>query len=77
MRADAYMTKTRYAREMMTEGVMVNTAPTMRLNPVCIIVGKDPSACLNVLKLARIIGGNGGSAGSGGYSAATEPGDGW
>jgi hypothetical protein len=72
------MTKTRYAREMMTEGVMVMTAPTMRLKPVWAIVGREPRACRSVVYEAMMIGGSGGRAGSeGALDSAIEPGDGW
>lgn len=78
MRAAAYMTKTRYASDIMTLGVIVMTAPTMRLKAVCVMVGSEPRACMSVVYEAMIIGGNGGRAGSEGMSAAgTEPGAGW
>lgn len=63
---------------MMTLGVMVMTAPTMRLKPVWMMVGREPSACRRVVYEAMMIGGSGGRAGSEMASAAaTEPGEGW
>jgi hypothetical protein len=63
---------------MMTEGVIVMTAPTMRLKPVWAMVGKEPSAWRRVVYEAIMIGGSGGRAGSeGALDSATEPGVGW
>jgi len=62
----------------MTEGVMVITAPTMRLKPVWAISGSEERACRSVVKDAMMMGGRGGSAGSAGTSeAAEELGEGW
>lgn len=78
IRAAAYMTKTRYASEMMTEGVMVMIAPTIKLKPVWMIEGNEPKAWRRVVYDAMMIGGRGGRAGSGAaVSAANEPGEGW
>jgi hypothetical protein len=58
--------------------VMVITAPTMRLKPVWMIVGREPKAWRSVVYDAIMIGGSGGNAGSeGAFAAAAEPGEGW
>jgi hypothetical protein len=75
MRAAAYMTNTRYAREMMTEGVIVMITATMKLNAEWIVDGNVENACMSVVYEAIIIGGRGGKAGSfigGGISAGAE-----
>jgi hypothetical protein len=63
MRAEAYMTKTRYAKEMITDGVMVIIAAQMKLNEMWMVDGKVERACMMVLYDAIIIGGSGGKAG--------------
>jgi hypothetical protein len=72
------MTKTRYASETMTEGVIVMIAPTIRLKPVWMMEGNEPSAWRSVVYEAMMMGGKGGRAGSdAAASAAVEPGVGW
>jgi len=59
----ANMTKTRYASEMMTEGVIVMIAAKRKLNAECRFVGKDENICIRVEYDAMIIGGSGGNSG--------------
>lgn len=77
IRALAYITKTRYASEMMTEGVMVMTAPMMRLKAEWIIVGSVDKACIRVVYEAMMIGGSGGRAGCAGIGTSSRDIEGW
>jgi len=62
--AAAYMTKSRKAKEMMTEGVIVMIAATKKLKAECIVDGSVERACIRVEYDAMIMGGNGGKSGS-------------
>lgn len=63
IRALAYITNTRYARDIMTEGVIVITAATTKLKAECMLDGRVESACSKVVYDAIMIGGSGGRAG--------------
>ena len=58
-----YMTNTRYAREMITEGVMVMMAATRKWKAECVVVGSVESAWIKVVYDAMMIGGRGGNSG--------------
>ena len=47
---------------MMTEGVIVLSAATMKLNAAWIVVGKIDRACMSVVYEAMMIGGKGGKS---------------
>lgn len=49
MRVLAYMTKTRYAREMMTEGVIVIMAATRKWKAEWSVEGNVESICMSVV----------------------------
>lgn len=63
MRVLAYMTNTLYARDTITEGVMVIIAASMKLKVEWIADGRVDKAYMIVLYDAMMIGGSGGKSG--------------
>ena len=70
--AAPYMTKVRYASDIMTDGVIVMIAAIKKLNAEWMALGTFERACSRVEYDAIRIGGRGGKSGSGGGMAAVD-----